>query len=242
MIIPSYEHAFSSSGLYPAVSVLVCIRRNDPVFLERTLVSVLSQQTDFPFEIIILGDIQTTEPVEDIVREYVAMYPDKISFYPFPRRVGYVPFFSYHVTVNAPYMVLCSDNEVWTNVGKLQDQYNFLRVNPLYSVCLHRERFLYNDGGMSVSSYDLFKGDMVFSSRDLTRLLESRSAMFRVKKSPYRVHFMLYQKEGVKIFTEQAVSGRVKVLQEVASDVLLNAGERMENTICRVKIYLFYSE
>ena len=46
MIISSYEYAFSSSGLFPTVSVIVYIRQNDPVFLERTLISVLSQQTD----------------------------------------------------------------------------------------------------------------------------------------------------------------------------------------------------
>lgn len=242
MIISSYEYAFSPSGLFPAVSVIVYIRQNDPVFLERTLISVLSQQTDFPFEIIVLGSIQTKEPVEDIAREYAAMYPDRILFYPFPRRIGYVPFFPYHVTVNAPYVVLCSDKEVWTDAGKLQDQYAFLRDNPLYSVCLHRISFLYDNGDMSVSSYDLFGKDRAFSVKDLSQLLVNRSAMFCIKKSPYRVHFMMYQKNGVTLFTEQTVSGKVGILPKLVSDVLLDSGERVEDMARRVRKYLFYSK
>ena len=37
----------------------------------------------------------------------------------------------------------------------------FLRDNPLYSVCLHRISFLYDNGDMSVSSYDLFGKNIV---------------------------------------------------------------------------------
>lgn len=239
MITPFYRRTVLTVSQSPVVSVIVYIRQNDPVFLERSLVSILSQQTNFLFEIIVLSDARATESVEDIGREYAATYPDKISFYPYPRRIGYIPFFSYDITVNSPYAVLCSDKEIWTDAGKLQKQYDFLQANPSYTVCLHRTGFLYEDGCLSEGSYDLFGKRAVFSVGDLSQLLVGRSAMFRLKRCPYRAHFMLYQKEGISLFTEQVVSGRLKMLSETVSDVLLNSGEQIKDMNRRVKIYLF---
>lgn len=241
MIDLSPAQTILTASQSPAVSVIVYIRQNDPVFLERSLVSILSQQTDFPFDIILLGDLCTAEAVEDIGREYAAIYPEKVSFYPFPRRVGYVPFFPYDVTVSSPYVVLCSDKELWPDTGKLQEQYDFLQTHPAYAVCLHRITFLYGDGDMSASSYDWFGRDTLFSVGELSRLLLYRSAMFRIRQYPYHVHFMVYQKEGIGLFARQAVSGRLKILPETVSDVLLDVGEHMEEVNHRTKIYLIYS-
>ncbi len=237
----SPAHTTLTAGQSPAVSVVVYIRQNDPAFLERSLDSILSQQTGFPFDIILLGDSRTAESVEDIGREYAAIYPEKVVFYPFPRRVGYVPFFPYDITVDSPYIVLCSDKEQWIDTGKLQEQYDFLQTHPTYAVCLHRITFLYGDGNMSASSYDSFGRDTLFSVGELSRLLLYRSAMFRIRQYPYHVHFMVYQKEGIGLFARQAVSGRLKILPETVSDVLLDVGERMEEVNHRTKIYLIYS-
>ena len=238
----SPAHTTLTAGQSPAVSVIVYIRQNDPAFLERSLDSILSQQTGFPFDVILLGDFLTAEAVEDIGREYAAIYPERVSFYPFPRRVGYVPFFPYDVTVYTPYIVLCCDKELWPDTGKLQEQYDFLQTHPAYAVCMHRVTFLYDDGDMSVSSYDLFGRDTLFSAGELSRLLLYRSAMFRIRQYPYHVHFMVYQKEGIGLFTRQVVSGRLKILPETVSAVWLDSGERMEEVNRRTKIYLIYSK
>ena len=243
MAVSSHKREVWGSYLPSAVSVVVYIKQNDPRFLERCLVSIVSQQTDFPLEIIVLSDFQVAEDVEDMGREYAAIYPEKITFYPFPRRVGYIPFFSYDIEINSPYVILCSDKEVWTNPHKLQAQYDFLQTNPSYSVCMHAVSFVYDDPDQSVSSYDVIGRDAAFSDRDLSQLLIRRSALFRIKEYPHRNHFMAYQKKGITLFTEQVSAGRLKILPGVVSDVSLDTGEpigKIPNS--RIKVFVFYSK
>ena len=58
----------------PLVSI-VCDTYNHAPYIRHTLDSFLSQQTDFPFEIIIHDDA-STDGTADIVRAYEAEHPD----------------------------------------------------------------------------------------------------------------------------------------------------------------------
>ena len=55
------------------VSVL-CTAYNHEKYLREALDSMLAQETDFPFEILISDDV-STDSTADIIREYAARYP-----------------------------------------------------------------------------------------------------------------------------------------------------------------------
>ena len=57
------------------VSVLF-ITYNHEAYIRKALDSVLSQETDFPFEIVV-GEDCSTDGTRDILRQYKEKYPDK---------------------------------------------------------------------------------------------------------------------------------------------------------------------
>ena len=56
-------------------------------YVAQTLDSVLSQKTDFPYEILV-GDDGSTDGTVSIVEKYIVRYPEKISLYRMPREDG----------------------------------------------------------------------------------------------------------------------------------------------------------
>ena len=121
----------------PLVSVC-CLAYNHEPFIRQCLDGFMMQQTDFPFEIIIHDDA-STDGTADIIREYVAKYPDIIkpiyqkenqysegvnivSTYQFPRAIG-------------KYIALCEGDDYWTDPLKLQKQVDFLEAHEDYSIC-----------------------------------------------------------------------------------------------------------
>ena len=67
----------------PKLSVIL-ITYNHEKYIEKALDSVLSQVTDFPFEIVI-GDDCSPDDTKNIIREYRDKYPDIKQKYRFEK-------------------------------------------------------------------------------------------------------------------------------------------------------------
>ena len=62
---------------------VICVTYNHEKYIRQALDSIVSQKTDFDFEILV-GEDCSTDSTRDILKEYEKKYPDLTN-----RRVGY---------------------------------------------------------------------------------------------------------------------------------------------------------
>lgn len=129
------------------VSVL-CTAFNHEHYIGRALESMLMQETDFEYEILV-NDDASTDGTAQVIREYEARYPGKIRpFYQeenlFSRNIDI-----YHniffPAARGKYTAFCEGDDYWTDPTKLQRQVDFLEANPDYSGCVHNTMLHYCD-------------------------------------------------------------------------------------------------
>lgn len=120
----------------PVVSVAM-ITRNHGRLLADALDSVLQQQVDFPYEIIIGDDASESEDLA-VAEEYAARFPDVVHLLRHENQRGV------HVNVartlaacRGEFVALLEGDDAWSFSGKLTRQVEFLRENPEVAGCFH---------------------------------------------------------------------------------------------------------
>ncbi|GAB2800188.1 hypothetical protein GCM10027275_52770 [Rhabdobacter roseus] len=133
----------------------VCVPTyNHERYIGQMLDGALSQQTTFPFEIVI-GDDGSTDQAPQIIREYADRFPDRIRAYLHAENLGPQTPREFAGRNNVlfllkacqgEYVALCEGDDYWTDPLKLQKQVDFLDKNPDYAICHHNVRVTYEDG------------------------------------------------------------------------------------------------
>jgi glycosyltransferase involved in cell wall biosynthesis len=120
----------------PLVSVYVATYQHVD-FIEASIQSILIQQTNFPFELII-GEDFSTDGTREIVFNYAASFPEKIRVITADFNVKQS---ANHIRAiracRGTYIALCDGDDAWNDALKLQKQVDFLEQNPEYSMCYH---------------------------------------------------------------------------------------------------------
>ncbi len=119
----------------PLLSVLF-ITYNHEKYLRQSLDSVMSQKTDFDFEVVV-GEDCSTDGTRDILREYKKRYPDRIRLLFRERNFGR-PTLNVYCTAlecRGRYVATLEGDDYWTDEYKLQKAVDFLEKNPGYSGC-----------------------------------------------------------------------------------------------------------
>jgi glycosyltransferase involved in cell wall biosynthesis len=128
----------------PLVSVRI-ITYNQAPFVAQCLDSVLMQQTNFPFEILI-GEDESTDGTREICQAYAEKYPEKIRLFLRSRKdVIYIngePTNRYNFietlkAARGKYIAICDGDDYWTHPEKLQRQVDFMEAHPDYTICHH---------------------------------------------------------------------------------------------------------
>lgn len=132
-----------SSTETPLVSVLMLTYNHAP-YIAQAIESVLAQQTDYPFELIICDDAST-----DGARDVAARYAEqddrvRLSFQPVNTRFG-KNFVDGCEKIRGKYVAFCEGDDYWTDPAKLQKQVSFLEAHPDFSVCAHKVQMLRED-------------------------------------------------------------------------------------------------
>lgn len=111
------------------ISVIV-LTYNQEKSIEDAIKSVLAQQTESQFEIII-GDDCSTDSTDKICRKYATLYPDKIRYVRRPRNLGVVQnYFECFSIAKGKYIADCSGDDCWIDPLKLQRQFDVMENNP----------------------------------------------------------------------------------------------------------------
>ena len=120
------------------VMVTVCIvTYNQEKWIRQTLDSVLAQQTDYPFEIII-GEDHGTDGTRAICQEYANKY-DNVILLPSPTNLGVTANWIQCIQAGTgKYIMTCAGDDWWHNPSKIQLQVEFMEAHP-ECVCLHTD-------------------------------------------------------------------------------------------------------
>jgi glycosyltransferase involved in cell wall biosynthesis len=133
--------------------ISVCVQTYQHVnFIRECLDSILMQETNFPFEIL-LGDDASTDGTREICIEYAQRYPDKIRLFLHDRKnniaINGSPTGRFNIIYNlfsarGKYIALCEGDDYWTDPKKLQKQVDFLEENEGFNICFTRANLLKN--------------------------------------------------------------------------------------------------
>jgi glycosyltransferase involved in cell wall biosynthesis len=126
------------------VSVLLTTY-NQEKYIAQALESVLTQETDFEYEIVILEDC-STDATREIVLAYQKRYPDKIRLrLATQNECSNKPFVEEFQAAPSRYIATLDGDDYWTSPKKLQTQVEFLRAHPECVVCFHNAMRVYED-------------------------------------------------------------------------------------------------
>jgi glycosyltransferase involved in cell wall biosynthesis len=126
------------------VSVAV-ITYNQEKFIAQAIESVLMQEADFDYELII-GEDCSTDRTREIVVDYHKRFPDKIRLLLPEQNLGAVKnFFRTIQSCRGQYVALLEGDDYWTSPHKLQKQVDFLDTHPECALCFHPVRWFYED-------------------------------------------------------------------------------------------------
>ena len=130
----------------PLVSVLF-ITYNHKKYLRKSLDTVLSQKTDFDFEVVV-GEDFSTDSTREILREYKSRFPDRIRLLFRERNFGRPTLNVYETAMacRGKYIATLEGDDYWTDERKLQKAVDFLEANPDYSGCANPSLLIGEDG------------------------------------------------------------------------------------------------
>ena len=117
---------------------VVFITYNHAKYVEKALMSVINQKTDFPFEVVV-GDDCSTDGTQDILKRIASGHPEvKLNLR--SENTGGRPTLNVYETTKkctGQYLAYLEGDDFWTDDHKLQKQVDFLEDHPEYTACTH---------------------------------------------------------------------------------------------------------
>jgi glycosyltransferase involved in cell wall biosynthesis len=121
---------------------------NHEKFIAQALESVLAQETDFDYRLIV-GDDCSSDGTQAIIKEYARRHPGRIVTLFHPKRLGTAHRDRIGVKVlrlcTAKYVAMLDGDDFWTDPRKLQKQADYLEAHPDCALCFHNATMLFED-------------------------------------------------------------------------------------------------
>lgn len=120
------------------VRVSVCvIAYNQVHYIRECLESLVSQVTDFQFEIVVRDDA-SNDGTADVVLELQNKYPSLIKMLDGFKNLGMNKnILEVFQAASGDYLALCEGDDYWIDNGKLQKQFSALEAHPDIDLCCH---------------------------------------------------------------------------------------------------------
>ncbi len=168
------------------VKLSVCITSyNQARYIKAALDSVINQQCDFNFEIVI-GDDASDDGTQKILKDYQKRYPELIRLNLNSKNIGYLQNLDRTNRAGRGEYIAIFDGDDIMLPGKLQKQVRFLDKNPDCVLLGHRSRAFLSDSGRTLHYIEPHVIKRRYSIEDLMKygsFFANGSKMFR--KSAY---------------------------------------------------------
>jgi glycosyltransferase involved in cell wall biosynthesis len=242
----------------PIVDVNIAVY-NHARYLRKTLDSVLSQKTDFPFRLVI-GDDFSTDGSRDILKEYEQRYPEQVKVIYQEKNLGFDSderngtIMLKHST--AKYIAFLDGDDYWIDDSKLQKQISFLEANTDYSICFHKvmvdedgklkEDTITNPPGITTTMTDLVRGNFIHTPSVVFRNKRKLPKWFnKAMPADYPLYLLLTANgEKIRMIDEVMAVYRVHGGGIWSTDGYNKFEQKMANTLlnCAREINLYDQE
>lgn len=239
----------------PKVSVLM-LTYNQEQYIDEAIRSVLLQQTDFDFELVI-GNDASTDRTGEICSKWKEKYPEQIVLFNREKNLGLQRnFIQTYEQCQGTYIAICEGDDFWTDKHKLRKQADFLDSHPDYSTCFHRVINYYEDKGTKSLSNGGQKVDTDIIDLAGSNYISNVSSMFRhglfgplpewfadVSTYDYAIHLLnaqygkihymskpmaVYRQHGSAIWSEAGTDKKLNMALQIR-ELLLDYFKRKEN-------------
>lgn len=224
----------------PAPKVTVCVvAYNQKDFIAQCLQSLVDQQTDFPFEILVADDC-STDGTSEIVESFVGRYPGRVVHWRHEANVGaYQNYIWIHAQAakRGGSYIAHMDGDDSALPGKLQAQVETLDRHPEIALSAHAVRVM----GRSTKIGDKFNLPErvgVVQLLDLGAYFVNSSTMYRAVNHVPRV-------AGQDVvdfyhYVEQASRGEIHLNKEILGEYRWHQGGISKNPAHRARIEVSY--
>lgn len=146
----------------PKVSVIMLTYNHAP-YLRQAIEGVLSQKTNFPFELIICND-NSPDNTDEVMGKFTEKYPDIIKYFKHEKNIGFVENQRFAFSLaKGEYLAYCEGDDYWTDDNKLQFQSDFLDKNTDYMMVTARNQlFIQNENKLTSDGKDHLFADKEF--------------------------------------------------------------------------------
>lgn len=166
----------------PKVSVCI-VTFNQKEYIGQCLDSVIRQETNFEFEVIVSDDC-STDGTSDVIKEFAEKYPAVIRSIRHEKNIGALENFRFvHEQARGMY-VAHVDGDDYALPGKLKNQVDFLDANPNCNIVYHPVKILENQQIKSNRDESIDFLSKKYYRKDLIELIVvgvHSSKMYRVK-------------------------------------------------------------
>lgn len=133
----------------PVVSVHM-LAYNHSSYIRQAIEGVLSQKTDFGFELVI-GEDCSQDDTRVICLEYQKRFPDKVRVLWAGKRAGIREnYFRTLARCRGEFVAFCEGDDYWIDDGRLQRQVDVMREHPSVGICGARNKVLWQATGKLV--------------------------------------------------------------------------------------------
>lgn len=127
----------------PVISVFMPVYNHAP-FIEQAIESVMSQNTEYPIELVVCDDF-STDGSRDVIDRLAVKYSNIVKSYQPHNTKGVRNMMQGLSLLRGRYVAMCEGDDYWTDSRKLQKQVSFLEANPEFTVSTHKVAITYTD-------------------------------------------------------------------------------------------------
>ena len=223
--------------MVPVISV--CVQTfNHKKYISKCIEGILSQKTNFLFELII-GEDESSDGTREICIDYAKQYPDKIRLFKRKREnVQYIngkPSGRYNLQqnlkeCNGKYIALCEGDDYWTDSNKLQKQFDLLETNSDAVLCGSNALVTY-EGETESHLFNVFPRPIIqeityLSTEDFIKEeipLHTSTILFRNHIFKWPSYHTQCNSGDLVLMTTLSLSGKIVVLPDVTTVYHKNA-------------------
>lgn len=181
---------------------IVMVTYNHERYIAQAIESVLLQKTDFKYKLVI-GDDCSFDSTTDICIQYVNKFPDKIILVSNKKNLGLLANYKQLLdNYPAKYIAILEGDDYWTDVNKLQTQYNLLENNQDIGLVHTDCDLLFETGKLQSGCHQKHKRSIqrisVFEELLYKNYIRTATVMFRHELYDKYVSINEYDRLGFK--------------------------------------------
>ncbi len=231
------------------------ITYNHEAYIKEALESVIGQEGDFTFEVILCDDCSKDSTQKEI-EEVLNSHPNssRIKYFRHESNIGMMPNFIFALSkCSGKYIALCDGDDYWTDSSKLKTQFDFLEKNSQYVAAFHNSEVIKTDGnglfynnkktGKVTVEDIILKGGGVYPTASFfyRNIIDSTNFPKDSRAGDSILIFSLIEKGDI-FYDNSVVSAYRKHVGGVFTSIDGNREKTKEDIISNIRILLSYNQ